>query len=144
MKFNQLTAKRIDAFTLVEVMVSMIIMLVGLISVAELFAVALREDSFSFNHGAATLAAQDKLEELRGLSFTDAQLQFTPAGQDSLAANVDGYNDTAGNFIRRWSVTVGPTLDTRVVTLRVIPVITDPRRAKQRLEISTILTKAKE
>ncbi|HWQ34571.1 MAG TPA: prepilin-type N-terminal cleavage/methylation domain-containing protein [Blastocatellia bacterium] len=135
--------KREEGFTLVEVIVSMLIMLVGLISVAELFALAMRDNSYSFNNGAATIAAQDKIEELRGLDFDNAQLQLT-GSPDPLTSNVADHNDAPGNFIRRWSVTAGPTPDTRIVTVRIISTITDPRRAKQQMDITTILVRPQE
>jgi len=133
-------------FTILEVMVSMVILLIGLVSVAELFAVAMRSDSYSFNDGAATVVAQDKLEGFHNLDFDDtagpgAQIQITPAGVDSLGASVTNYNDTKDGFIRRWSVAQGPTPDTRTITLRIIPTTNDARRAKQQIDITTILAK---
>jgi len=133
-------------FTVLEATISMVILLVGLVSIAELFAVAMRSDSYSFNDGAATIAAQDKIEEFYNLNFDDttgpgAQIQVTPTGVDSLSANVTNYNDTKDTFIRRWSVAQGPTPDTRVVTLRIIPTVNDARRAKQQVDVTTILAK---
>jgi len=133
-------------FSLLEVVIAMVILLIGLVSVAELFAVAMHADAYSFNDGAATVAAQDKIEEFHNLSFDDttgpgAQIQVTPSGVNSLTSNVANYNDASGIFIRRWSVSQGPTPDTRRVTLRIIPTITDARRAKQQIDITTILVK---
>jgi type IV pilus assembly protein PilV len=135
-----------QGFTLIEVMISMLVLLIGLVSLAELFAVAMHANAYSFNNGAATVAAQDKIEEFHNLDFDDttgpgAQIQVTLPGVNTLDANVSNYNDATGTFIRRWSVAQGSTPDTRVVTLRIIPTITDPRRAKQQITVTTILVK---
>jgi Tfp pilus assembly protein PilV len=128
-------------FTLAETALAMLVLLVGLIGVAELFAVAIRANAFSFNSGAATVAAQNKVEEFQRLSFNDAQLQISAASPDPLTTNVTNYNDTSGGFIRRWSVAAGPTPDTRLVTLRVVPANPDPRRTRQQLDVTTILVR---
>ena len=135
-----------QGFTIVEVTIAMLILLIGLVSIAELFAVAMHANAYSFNNGAATIAAQDKIEEFHNLDFDDTtgpgtQIQLTPVGTDTLSANVNHYNDTKGTFIRRWSVAPGSTPDTRLITLRIIPTVTDPRRAKQAITITTILAK---
>src|SRR5438067_12384125 len=135
-----------QGFTILEVTIAMLVLLIGLVSIAELFAVAMHANAYSFNNGAATVAAQDKIEEFHNLDFDDttgpgAQIQLTPFGTDTLNANVPNYNDTKDTSIRRWSVAQGPTPDTRLVTLRIIPTVTDPRRAKQEITVTTILAK---
>lgn len=133
-------------FTILEVMISMVVLLISLVSIAELFAVAMRADAYSFSNGAAAVVAQDKIEELCNLDFNDttgpgAQIQITPAGTDSLNNDVANYNDTKDTFIRRWSVAQGSTPDTRLVTLRIIPTANDARRAKQDVTFTTMLAK---
>lgn len=128
-------------FTLVETALAMLVLLIGLVGVAELFAVAMRANSFSFSSGAATIAAQNKIEELRRLSFDDPQLQISATTPDPLTINVTNYNDTSGGFIRRWSVAAGPTPDTRLVTLRITPTNPDPRRTRQQLDLTTLLVR---
>lgn len=132
-------ARRADGFTLIETVIAMVVLLIGLVGVADLLAVAIRANAFSFNSGAATIAAQNKIEEFRRLSFDDPQLQISPASPDPLTNNVTNYNDTAGGFVRRWTVAAGPTPDTRLVTLRVVPTNPDPRRTRQQLDITTLL-----
>ena len=126
-------------FTLVETTIAMLVLLIGLVGVADLLAVAIRANSFSFNSGAATIAAQNKVEEFRRLTFDNPQIQISATSPDPLTSNVANYNDTSGNFIRRWSVAAGPTPDTRLVTLRVVPINPDPRRNRQQIDVTTLL-----
>lgn len=107
----------------------MVICTIGLVSLAELLAVSLRMQQLSQNSTQAVRLAQDKIDELTTLSFaTSAQL--TCAG--SLTSNVNNHWDlpaSGAGYTRRWVVSAGPDsdLNLRVVTVRVIPDVTDSR-----------------
>jgi type II secretory pathway pseudopilin PulG len=55
--------------TLVEAMIAMMVTVVGLVSVAGLFAIAMKTNNSSRNLTTATTFAQDKLEQLETISF---------------------------------------------------------------------------
>jgi prepilin-type N-terminal cleavage/methylation domain-containing protein len=108
-------------FSLIEVLVSMVIMLVGLVAVAQLLAVSVQTHTLGRRTSEAALLAADKLEELAKLNHTTAAaVQIT--GVNTLATNTANYFDQpGGDYVRRWVVTAGPTANTRRVTVRVIP-----------------------
>lgn len=110
-------------FSLVEVLVSMTIMMVGLVAVAQLLAVSVHTHTLGRRTSEASLLATAKLEELAKLNHaTAAAVQITMGGPDPLANNVaDHFDVTAAGYIRRWSVAAGPAAATRLVTVRVIP-----------------------
>lgn len=56
-------------FTLVEAMIAMLVTVVGLVSVAGMFTMAMKTNASSRNMTTATTFAQDKLEQLGALSF---------------------------------------------------------------------------
>jgi type II secretory pathway pseudopilin PulG len=56
-------------FTLVEAMISMLVTVVGLVSLAGMFTVAMKTNASSRNFTTATTFAQDKLEQLGAISF---------------------------------------------------------------------------
>jgi type II secretory pathway pseudopilin PulG len=109
-------------FTLVETLVATGVLVTAVAGLAQLFALSARFTRDSAQHGAALVAAQDKLESLRALRFsyddsgaplTDPGLQPSPPA--SLSANTDGYVDWldhAGNpasegrasYARRWRI----------------------------------------
>lgn len=123
----------------------MVVLTVALVSMAELMAITLRMQQLGRNQTTATRLAQDKIDELMPLNFTNAQL----AVGGSLTADVANHFDTpappgGGNsiFRRRWLVesmtfndqgnkggvmTAVAGGSTRRITVRVIPVAPDSR-----------------
>lgn len=105
----------------------MVIMMVGLVAVAQLLAVSVQTHLLGRRTSEASLLAADKIEELAKLNHaTAAAIQISPVSPDPLANNVANYFDqvsfdVANGYTRRWQVTAGPTADTRRVTVRVLP-----------------------
>ena len=115
-------AKDDRGFSLVEVLISMVIMMVGLVAVAQLLAVSVQTHLLGRRTSEASLLATGKLEQLAKLNHaTAAAIQISPTSPDPLAGNVTNYFDQANGYTRRWRVTAGPTADTRQVTVRVLP-----------------------
>src|SRR4051812_6551403 len=56
-------------FTLVEAMIAMFVTVVGLVSIAGMFTIAMKTNASSRNMTTATTFAQDKLEQLGAVSF---------------------------------------------------------------------------
>jgi prepilin-type N-terminal cleavage/methylation domain-containing protein len=105
-------------FTLVEVLIAMLVLVVGLLSVAQLLAVSIVMNSDARSATSATLQAQTKVDELMKTSFTAPMVQINAA--DTLSSNVANYFDTpTAGITRRWQVTAGPS-GTRTVTVRVL------------------------
>ena len=131
-------------FTLVEVLISMVILTVALVSLAEMMAITLRMQQLGRNDTAAARLGQDKLDQLMAAEFdTAASIQIG----GSIEADVDNYNDASldadgdpSGFTRRWRVDAGPdgSADLREVTVRVIPTQFD-RRTNTEFEITTII-----
>ena len=133
---NSGLAKGERGFTLVEVLISMVIMAVGLVAVAQLLAVSTQTHRIGRVTSESSILAAVKIEELAKLSLaTHPSLQITPAVPDPLANNVANFFDQpAGGYTRRWQVAAGPTADTRRVTMRIIP----PRAARPAKEVEVI------
>lgn len=126
-------------FSLVEVLISMIIMMVGLVAVAQLLAVSVQTHLLGRRTSESSLLAAAKLEELAKLNHTTAAaIQITPTPPDPLAANVANYFDQVNDYTRRWLVTAGPTADTRRVTVRVLPPANRQSWSKT-VDVTTIL-----
>jgi prepilin-type N-terminal cleavage/methylation domain-containing protein len=111
-----------SGFTLVEVMIAMLVVTVGLVSMAQLMTVTTFMHSDARKTSVGTELGLAKLDELAGMNLSsDAEVQVTPVSPDSLSSNVSNYFDQPDTTItRRWKVEGGPTADTRLVTLRVI------------------------
>ena len=114
----------------------MLILTIGLVALAGLLAVSLRMQQLGRNETQAVRLAQDKLDQLMSLDFDGAAAIQINAGADPLAANVANYFDTdVQGYTRRWRIesgpdsVAGPVADLRVITIRVIPTVTDRRTA---------------
>ncbi len=130
-------------FTLVEALIAMVVLTIGLVSMAELLAVTLRLQQLGRSETEAVRLAQDKLDQLMSLNFAAAaEIQLN--GVDSLASNVANYFDTVPGYTRRWDIAAGPdsaagpVATIRQVTVRVIPDVTDNRTAAT-YELVTII-----
>ena len=105
-------------FTMVEVLVSMLILTIGMIAIAGLLAVTTQMAMGAREAARSTRLAQNKIDELMKLNFTTA-LAIAIGGD--LTTNVDHYWETPLDGVTlRWAVTAGPTDDLRVLTLRVV------------------------
>ena len=128
-----------SGFSLIEVLIAMLVVTIGLVSMAQLMAVTTIMHSDARQTSMATQLGQAKLDELMKLNLaTAAAVQLTPVSPDSLEEDVTNYFDQPNTTItRRWKVEAGPTPDTRIVTVRVI----NPRARQygSELEFTTII-----
>jgi type II secretory pathway pseudopilin PulG len=87
-----------QGFSLIEVAIASIIIMVGLVSLASLFTLAIGQNRIVKQHTTTTALAQQKIEELMAIERNDARLVF-PVGQTSVgglteATKVDNYFDS--------------------------------------------------
>jgi type IV pilus assembly protein PilV len=95
-----------SGFTLVEVLIAMFLLVTALLGTAAVTATVIQGNSFSNRMTEATTLAQDKMEELRGMSYDDMT-----SGSDTC--------DTL--YTRTWTVTTdSPATDTATVEVEVV------------------------
>lgn len=133
---------------MLELLIAMAVFVVGVVSLAQLFTVAIRSDNFGNSTGQATMLASDKFEELRAQDFSSPTL--APGG--SLTDSLDGYSDLdpSGNYTRRWAIFddtapppfTAPSANLRVVVVRVTPKISDALSAKA-VQLQTMIGDSK-
>jgi len=121
-------------FTLVEVLISMLVLTIGLVGIAAMLAITTQMHFGSREAARATRLAQDKFDELMKMDFSsDAEVAV---GGD-LDADVTAHWDTpAPGVTVRWVVSNGPTDNTREVTVRVL---NEHARQYRETELSTII-----
>jgi prepilin-type N-terminal cleavage/methylation domain-containing protein len=143
-------------FTLIEVLIAMVVLTVALVSLAELMAITLRLQQLGRNQTSAIRLAQDKIDELMSQNFAAPQLTV---GGSLTADQTNHFDDPTppegGNSIykRRWTVANTTFVDqgnnggvmtnvaagsTRVVTVRVIPLVGD-RRISPAVDLVTVV-----
>lgn len=88
-----LLRRRRSAYTLVEVLVALVVLLVGIVAIVQLFPVSLQGNKEAELRGAAALLAQQKVDELRrdrdqlDLVLAEIRSRTTPTSQ--VVWNVD-------------------------------------------------------
>ena len=128
-----------EGFSILEVLVATTVLTVGLVAMAQLFAISAKANGGARATTFAVVLAGQKLEHLRGLTWgfdlagapvSDADLNPSPAG--TLQDNVDGYVeylDGSGNaavgpggaiYIRRWSIEPLPTDPNNTLVFQVL------------------------
>ena len=114
----------------------MVILTVGLVSMAEMMAVTLRMQMLGRNETASIRLVQSKIDELVAVNFTNASV----AVGGSLTSNVTNYNDTpTAGYTRRWQIAaIAGETRVRTLTVRVVPTSTDARTTAQ-VELTTII-----
>jgi hypothetical protein len=111
----------------------MVILTIGLVSLAELLAISLRMQQLGRNETAAIRLVQDKLDQMSALNFDTALTIAIGGALDTDEANhFDTPLDADGNTLpykRRWLVEAGPdgNPDLRQITIRIIPTLADAR-----------------
>ena len=108
-----------SGFTFIEVMIAMLVLSVALLGIASISSKVIQGNSFSEHFTTGTVLAQDKLEELTNLDFTDSSLDDTNAGNNSttglLGTSVTDYQETqvdangnagvtGGVYTRTWNI----------------------------------------
>jgi prepilin-type N-terminal cleavage/methylation domain-containing protein len=142
--------RREGGFTLIEVLFAMVIMVVALVSLAELMAITVRMQMLGRNETGAVRLAQSKIDELVNLDFT-ANTTTNVGG--SLTSDVATYNDTpvmsgttsVVGYKRRWQIQAmtgcTPVITcnkVRKLTVRIIPTTND-RRTNAQIDLTTII-----
>ena len=103
------TIQKDQGFTLIEVLIAITIFAVGLLAVAAMQTSAITVNSTAGQITTRMTWAQDKLEELMALPYTDPLLEDLgnpPSGTDS-AGNLhqETISDGSDNYIISWAVT---------------------------------------
>jgi Tfp pilus assembly protein PilV len=99
-------------FTLIETSIAMIVMMVAGLGAAALFTYAIKINNVSGAHAMSLAIAQQRLEQLRGVPFTDASLDSGTT--TSTVAGVDSSYTV--------QTTIGGSTTLKDITIRVTPV----------------------
>jgi type IV pilus assembly protein PilV len=109
-----------QGFTLIEVLIAISIFAIGLLAVATMQISAINVNSTAGQITTRMTWAQDKLEKLMAMPYSDPWLQDLgdpPSGMDS-AGNV--HQETSDGYIISWAVTDNnPVPNTKMITVSV-------------------------
>jgi len=112
-----------SGFTLLEVLIAISILTVGLLGVAQMQIMGIRGNYFSGNTTTVLTLAEEKMEDLLGKGYTDAELAGSGApGTDHNDPNnpIDETGQAGGIYSRMWTVIDNtPIADTKTVTVSV-------------------------
>ena len=108
-------------FTLIETLVAIAILLTAVGSLSQLFGLAAAANRRAVARTLGTIAARDKIEQLRSAPW--AGLIASPVA--ALEDDVDGYSDRVGGgampaLVRRWSIAPLPADPSRLMVLQVL------------------------
>jgi prepilin-type N-terminal cleavage/methylation domain-containing protein len=130
-----------SGFTLIELMIAIIVLVVGILGLASTMANMTRYQDLSAAHADMTALADNRIEMLRvAATYRTADTMQLVVGGDH-AAPAAPYTATVvergRTYILTWVVTAGPAA-TRNVTVRVRPVV-DDARTPSRLDFPTLI-----
>ena len=102
--------KKQTGFTLIEVVAGLIILAIGLLGIAAMQITATKGGYFSNNVTQATIFAQDKLEYLKNLSYSDSNLSNGLHNEGTISGTIFSravhVAEDAGNSMKMITVTV--------------------------------------
>lgn len=130
-----------SGFTLVELMIAIIVLVVGLLGLASTMVSMTRYQALGITHADMTALGDHKIEQLRvAATYSTADtMQLVVGGSLTVptAQHVDTLVERSRTFIRLWQVQAGPG-GTRQVLLRVRPLVDDVRTPAQ-LDFTTLI-----
>lgn len=140
-------------FSLIEVAVASLVMLIGLLSLATLFTLAMSQNRMITKYTATTGIAQQKLEELNAIEQGDARLQIGGGLTDN--SRKDAYYDDvyvdprgtittnipqgeAATYRRFWMVEADPQLaNTVIISVRAVSLQASQGRTPEDTTLTT-------
>lgn len=134
-----------SGFTLLEVLIAISILTIGLLGVASMQASAIRGNYFSDNTTTALCLAEDKMEDLMGRDFDDADLvDATAANNGDLESittvdfqetvNAAGQVVAGGEYRRIWNIA-----DSADPQMKTVTVVITWERNMHRLSLTSCL-----
>ena len=125
-----------SGFTILEVLIAVSILSVGMLAVATMQVSAIRGNHFSDNTTLALALAEQKMEELMGMSYTDGDLTNGQHQEN----NVDdtGTPDAGGYYKRIWNVTDHTATATGYPTMKTVEVIVTWQNDLHQVSISSV------
>jgi type IV pilus modification protein PilV len=106
MRLRKAASRRDEGFTLVECTIALLIIMVAMVGVASFYIYAVTYNSGTTDRAMALAVAQQRMERLRSVPFTDASLNATTS---------TGTSETVTSYGHSFSVTTVVT-DTNVVS----------------------------
>lgn len=85
---NIFRGKNKNGFSLIEVLVSLVILAIGLLAIGEMQIISIKESFFSNNVTKATIFAQTKMEELKRLSYNDVNLSSGEHNEGTISGSM--------------------------------------------------------
>jgi prepilin-type N-terminal cleavage/methylation domain-containing protein len=130
-----------SGFTLVELMIAIIVLVVGVLGLASTMVSMTRYQALGITHADMTALGDHKLEQLRVAATyeTADTMQLVVGGSVTVptAQHVDTLVERGRTYVRLWQVQAGPG-GTRQVLLRVQPLVDDVRTPAQ-LDFTTLI-----
>jgi Tfp pilus assembly protein PilV len=123
---SQLTHKRPrpqeqSGFSIMEAVIAMVIMMVAVLGSASVFSYAINYNSGATDRELAMAIAQQQMEQLRNVSFTDTSLNAT-AGTTTTAVRAGRSYNVTTTIVHSNTINGLPTMKT--ITVEVTPVAT--------------------
>lgn len=122
---------RQDGFTLLETAVAMVVMMIGGLGIAAVFAYAVKNNTGSRDRAVAIAVAQQEIERLRSLNFNDAALNATPA------TVVPTTVENGGRFYQLRTSIVNTTPTVKTIRVLVTPISGSDGWAVRSVSVST-------
>ena len=120
-----------SGFTLLETAIAMVVMMVGGLGIAAVFAYAIKNNNGSRDRAIAIAVAQQEIERLRALPFNDTALNATP----TLVVPVTVSNGGRNFSMRTTILNTSPSLKT--IQIRVTPLGNSDAWASRTVLITT-------
>jgi type IV pilus assembly protein PilV len=120
MRYLKYILKKENGFSLIEVMISLVILAIGLLAIAALQITSVKGNLFSDNITQASIIGQDLLERLKDLPLNDPHLTDGPHTPDS-SLNGSSISVRGISFSKTYTVGTDPGIpaNSRVITVTV-------------------------
>lgn len=130
-RMKQDNRKSQQGFTLLETAVALVVMMIGGLGIAAVFAYAVKNNTGSRDRAVAIAVAQQEIERLRSLSFNDAALAATPTNVTPTTVT------NGGRHYSMRTVIVNTTSSVKTITVNVTPTSSAEPWAVRTVQVTT-------
>jgi type II secretion system protein I len=112
------TIEQANGFTMIETCIAMVVMFIAVLGAVSVFALSVKNNSSANDRELAMAVAQQKLEQLRSVSFTDSTLDASSGTTATTVTRAGRQYSLSTKIVHSDTINGQPTVKTITITVK--------------------------